>query len=253
MGIGDEIMVTGEVKRQAGTSRKRFAIVDSRKGGRVRWHEIWEGNPRIAAPGQSFTDVITNHGGARPYIEQKMVRAWIWKPYVPEPGEIFLTDEELRAAEGARGRVIVQPTIKAGASPNKQWPVAKWQQLIDANKRVPWLQIGDGNEPRLSGVEFMQTASFRIACAAIKLSRTAVLHEGGLHHAAAALEKAVVVIYGGFIGPRCTGYTQHKNLFHDDPRHPLGCGSRQGCFHCETAMSLITPRIVAQSLEEVLP
>ena len=48
-------------------------------------------------------------------------------------------------------------------------------------------------------------------------ARAAVLHEGGLHHAAAALGMPAVVLFGGMISPRNTGYDVHVNLAIDDP------------------------------------
>ena len=72
-------------------------------------------------------------------------------------------------------------------------------------------------------------------------SRLAVLPEGGLHHAAAASGTPSIVIFGGFISPRQTGYLHQSNLFTGgDP-----CGMRHRCSHCKRAMDRIT-------VEEVL-
>ena len=38
-------------------------------------------------------------------------------------------------------------------------------------------------------------------------------HEGGFAHAAAALSKPAVVIYGGWIPPEVTGYEFHENIY----------------------------------------
>jgi hypothetical protein len=252
VGIGDEVMVTGEVKRRAAGTMRRFAIRDLRKGGIQRWHEIWNGNPRIVLPGDPFDEWLDNSGGNRPYIETKGSRAWVWKEYKPEPGEIFLTKIEKSYAAVGRGKIIIQPGIKAGASPNKQWGIRNWEKLIESHPKLPWLQIGDGTEPRLS-IPFFKASGFRIACAVVSGARSAVLHEGGLHHAAAALGKPSVVIYGGFISPRSTGYDLHRNLFVDPEGHrPLGCGMRTYCPHCEKAMQLISPWQVHKELEALL-
>jgi hypothetical protein len=252
MGMGDEVMATGEVKRRATATVRRFAICDARKGGMHRWNVVWEGNPRIAKPGEPYDERYYNHGGARPYIVSKGIRRWEWKEYEPIPGEIYLSPQEAAFADLARGRVVIQPAIKDGASPNKNWSLVNWQKLVAASPSVPWLQIGAGHEPRLAGVDFLATPSFRDACGALSGAKAAVLQEGGLHHAAAALGIPAVVIFGGFISPRCTGYALHRNLFIESDEYPLGCGMRNPCVHCEMAMRNIEPRLVRRELEAIL-
>jgi hypothetical protein len=252
MGWGDEVMVTGEVKRRAAGTARRFAILDARKGGMHRWNEAWAGNPRIARPGEPYDEGYYNHGGARPYIVLKGLRRWEWKAYGPTPGELFLSSSEAAFADAARGRVLIQPSIKDGASPNKVWPLDYWQKLVASAPSVPWLQIGAGHEPRISGTGFLPTPTFRDACGALSGARAAVLQEGGLHHAAAALGIPAVVIFGGFISPRCTGYALHRNLYTESKEYPLGCGMRTTCMHCQVAMGEIEPRLVRRELEAIL-
>ena len=68
-----------------------------------------------------------------------------------------------------------------------------------------------------------------------------MLPEGGLHHAAAALGTPTIVIFGGFISPRQTGYPHQVNLFTGG----TPCGMRRRCDHCEQAMRRV-------AIEEVL-
>lgn len=253
MGWGDEIMITGEVSRRGRGNALRFAIGDRRPGRQQhRWHEIWEGHPRIAKPGEAFDAWIWNHGGNRPYIEAKSIKRWHWRPYGPTPGTIILTEAEQRLREYSQGRVIVEPGMKAAASPNKDWGWHRWAELVNRYPQFNWLQIGAPGDARLPGVEFLQTAGFREACGALSGARAVVLREGGLHHAAAALGVPAVVIFGGYIAPSVTGYPQHRNLFTGGDEHPLGCGMRVPCPHCEAAMSAITPEVVKRELEVIL-
>jgi ADP-heptose:LPS heptosyltransferase len=251
MGMGDELMVTGEVKRRAAGQPvdRKFAIFDVRKGGIHRWHELWEGNPRIAFPGTHYDEQVYNHGGGRPYIVSKSEFRWVWKVYRPEPGELFFNSEEQKWRDFTRGKVIIQPTVKQGASPNKQWGLERWAQLVGMTPRVPWLQLGTGVEPRIPGVPVLRTPTFRLACAALSGASAAVLQEGGLHHAAAALNIPAIVIFGGFISPAVTGYQSQVNLFLQTAEHPLGCGMRQPCRHCAKAMAVFTPQHVKNELE----
>jgi len=68
--------------------------------------------------------------------------------------------------------------------------------------------------------------------------------EGGLHHAAAALGRPAVVIFGHFIDPEVTGYHGHKNL----RGGAVGmCGSWSSCPECVRAMEAITPEVVVDA------
>jgi ADP-heptose:LPS heptosyltransferase len=254
MGIGDEIMVSGEVRnlvRKFGVSTL-VRIAHPGKG-MGREHDIWKGNPHIAAPdAKNFTHTILAGGGLRPYIRAKQIRNWLWKPYTPTPGEIYLTPHELSMADHGRGAVVIQPTIKDSASPNKLWRLEYWEALVASAPELRWLQVGDGLGPRVRGAEYRLTTSFREACGVMLGARAAVLHEGGLHHAAAALGVPAVVIFGGFISPECTGYNLHRNMYVESREHHLGCGMRVSCTHCEMAMRKITPRDVRKELEVLL-
>lgn len=253
MGIGDEIMASGEARKLVAGTNRRVAIIDARPGRqRHRWHEMWAGNPAIAAPGERFDVEHRNHGGHRPYIESKGVHAWQWRPYSPTPGEIFLSPAEHALATIAAGKVVIQPCLRDGVVGNKQWGLDRWTQLVALAPDLPWLQIGAPGAPRIPGTAWHETRSFRDACGVLSGARAAVLLEGGLHHAAAALGVRAVVIFGGFISPAVTGYDSHRNLFMGGERYPLGCGMRIPCRHCADAMAGITPRQVLTELEVIL-
>jgi len=69
------------------------------------------------------------------------------------------------------------------------------QELLEDEKNfstragLRLVQLGPAGTRLLHGVEHYPTNTFREACAALARSRAAVLHEGGLHHAAAAVVK----------------------------------------------------------------
>lgn len=254
MGIGDEIMVSGEVRRLVQKHGPQTVVRIVHPRGKHRTHEVWQGNPHIAhEPGDAFTHSIIAGGGMRPYIAVKSSNRWGWRPYTPTPGEIFLTQAELTMVDRGRGCVVIQPTIKAGASPNKQWRGEYWEKLVASAPHLRWLQVGDGVGMRVRGAEYCQTRSFREACAVMLGARAAVLHEGGLHHAAAALGVPAVVIFGGYIAPEVTGYATHRNLFLNRDSYNLGCGMRSPCTHCEMILRSITPRDVLKELANICP
>ena len=240
MGWGDEIIVTGVARRlqEEGRSWLRVRVLD--REGRPRWHPIWDQNPRFARAGWSGPALTTTNGpGCRPYIARETARRWFWREWVCPVGEIRLTAAE--RAFGARhaARIVVEPTLSGKASPNKQWGRRRWKLLATLlarhGHRVS--QVGPGGTPLLPGAEWIETASFREACAVLGAARLAILPEGGLHHAAGALGVPSIVLFGGFISPRQTGYAHQLNVFTGgDP-----CGWRVRCGHCAGAMKRIEP------------
>jgi hypothetical protein len=90
------------------------------------------------------------------------------------------------------------------------------------------------------------------AAAVIARAQAVVVPEGGLHHTAAVFGTPAVVIYGGFISPEVTGYAGQTAMYAKSDEHPLGCGWRVPCTHCQQAMASIVPETVADELEKQL-
>ncbi|HSW83543.1 MAG TPA: glycosyltransferase family 9 protein [Usitatibacter sp.] len=224
------------------------------KGKANRWSPVWENNPRIAAQGEAgdFQELVARDmNNMRAYHVAKTDERWFYNPaFRPDVGEIYFSD--LERAFGARraGLIVIEPHIKPGASPNKSWGWARWQALARLMCRAGMrpVQLGPPGTPRLDGVELLETPNFRFAATVLAGARAAILPEGGLHHAAAALGVPSVVIFGGYISPALTGYDMHRNLFTGGEP----CGMRRPCAHCAAAMTAITPEQVFNELSEVL-
>ena len=247
MGWGDEIMASGQARVRHALTGRKVAIVD-RHGGR-RWSVLWEGNPKIAKPGEAGQfDAILNAPGARPYHIEKRPDRWIFDPTFRAPvGEIFLKDAEREFASYYKPQIVVEPNLKAKASQNKHWGWERWQRFADlANASgLELVQLGPSGTRRLEGVALINTPDFRHACAVLANAGAYVGHEGGLHHAAAALGIRGVVIFGGFTPVELTGYPMHRNL---GASLKQACGMRIPCEHCERTMTAITPEMVLEEL-----
>lgn len=253
MGWGDELMVTGQVREAQERDPRRVRIVYEKP----RWHEAWDGNPRIAGKDEKgdFQELVARVGYCRPYIARKTDERWTWKAWGPPRGELYLTAEERAFGERFPGRLVLEPNVKPGASPNKDWGWERWVELarLTRARGLPATQIGRHDARRLPGVEFVETSGMRRAAALLERAWGAVLPEGGLHHVAAAVgTPRVIVLFGGYIAPAVTGYAGHVNLFTGGPEHPLGCGWRRSCRHCAAAMARITPAWVMAELERLL-
>lgn len=249
MGIGDEILVTGQVRTMRARDPRKVQILD--RNGVARWNEMWEGNPGIARPKeQGSFQTLANGPGVRPYIAGKTTERWTWQDFDCQPGEIFFTKEEIAFGQRYAGLIIVEPHNKVKASPNKNWGWIRWNKVawLLARQGIRVTQLGPENTKTLEGAELVVTPTFRMAAAVIARAGACVLPEGGLHHAAAAVGTSAVVIYGGFISPAQTGYALHTNFFTGGEP----CGMRVPCKHCTQAMAAILPEQVVNELEKTL-
>ncbi len=192
---------------------------------------------------------LVNGPGLRPYIAGKSPQQWTWRHWDCTPGEIYLSDAERDFARPHAPEIVIEPTLKPNASPNKQWGMERWRRFVRLARRAGYrlVQLAPPGHIALDRVEMIHTTDFRLACAVLANARAYVGHEGGLHHAAAALGIPAVVIFGGFISPAQTGYAMHRNLFSGG----TPCGMRTPCAHCAAAMQNITPEQVLAELESI--
>lgn len=269
MGAGDELMAMGRAQEHYERTGQRVVVIDVY--GNARWHEAWDAHPAIVHPDRA------EHGHhrlldapfARPYIT-----SWVKEPGGPRAiyndwrvrdhlGRMHLRPEELRLGrELAAGGpfAVVEPRVKRGASPNKDWGVARYQRLLALLPQVRFVQMGPEAEPdpmwKLRGAQYVQTPSFRDACGVLAAAAGYVGPEGGMSHAAAALRRPAVVIFGSYVSPMTTGYPFHWNLTGMDGLAPAGrhapCGRWAPCDDCARALASIRPEDVAEAVGEML-
>lgn len=248
MGFGDELLVTGHCRLLQQTDPRKVRL----DYGKKIWNEVFDHNPRIAHSTDKDVQVYyPRPNNLRPYCAGKTTDRWTWQEYKPPVGELYFQPDELALAARHNIDVVIEPGIKSGASPNKQWGPGRWAQLIAMMLKAgirPVQFVRPGTKQGFPGVSVIETNKFRRACAILARARAAVVHEGGLHHAAAVVGVPAVVIYGGFISPAQTGYDLHTNLFTGGEP----CGWRIPCRHCARAMEKITPELVLHELQKVL-
>ena len=164
--------------------------------------------------------------------------AWV-ESFRCEPGELFLDE----TAWPDRDFVYIEPNVKADGiyKDNKDWGFDKWQQVVDA---LPGIRFLQGLGRKLEGVEQRPTKSFRDACGLLLHANLFVGTDGGLHHAAAALSKPGVIVWGGLINPLITGYPSLDILC----KAKSFCGSLTPCSHCREALDMITVEMVVDAI-----
>lgn len=228
------------------------------------WDSLWDGLPYMQKEMTLDCAVLRNAPGVRHYVKKLDGERIIWREWDTAPGEIRLTDEEKKwAVEQFEMKdqhprfLVINPDFKpiGGGGANKNWGIEKWAQVARQLPDVLLVQVSPpGNFAHFDGTVTIHTPTFRHACAILARSIGYIGHEGGLHHAAAALGKRGVVVFGGFIAPAITGYGAHRNLYTPDDRYPLGCGTinTTACPHCRAAMDAITVEQVVTAVKEMI-
>ena len=241
MGIGDEIMASGEAEKLSKIVDQPVGIVEI--NGYCRTHEVWENNPYIYKP-RNNRDVpkytIRSGPNCRSYLKSISYREgsvfsdWRARDNI---GSLFFTDEQKEKAQKTKDYlgdfIVFEPNLVKGSNQNKLWAFDKWQALVTmVAKHFKVVQfISSPGTKKLNFAEYIETKSFMEASAILNVSVGAVLPEGGLHHACGALGKKAVVFFGGFTPPETTGYPFHKNIYHDVKESP--CGQWMPCKHCK--------------------
>jgi len=238
MGIGDEIMATG-MARGAAARGVRIAFGDGHRIIRGPWCEqAFRNNPNIAPALGGAIEWIKYYKGHRTYNRAGNGR-WIWNyDFSPTPGEFYFDQAELAFAIERPG-ILIEPNVpwQKSVAVNKDWGLARYQIIADWLRAygIPVYQFSHGRD-RLADVEIIKVANFRQAAAALSGIRVAIVPEGGLHHAAAAVGTPAAVIFGGFIPPAVTGYPMmHANFAGTDE----ACGKWSRCDHCQRALNQI--------------
>jgi hypothetical protein len=241
MGHGDQLLATGIARKARLAHPGRKICIGN--GHEVEWGEVFDNNPHLSQeiiPGCIW---VHSHKGFRPYVDQEKStkQRFVWKrDFKASPGEIFLTGREM-AKWTQTNFAYIEPNIKGWLGPNKDWGFNKWQQVVSRLPEITWIQ-GPGR--KLEGVTQVSTESFRDACSLLDRAAFFLGTDGGLHHAAAALGKKAVVVWGGYTHPRNLGYDTHINLHSGvEP-----CGNLAPCDHCKKAMDRITVDMVVNSI-----
>ncbi len=244
MGLGDWIMATAEASHYHALYGTKcvFALKDT-----IFYEpDVFANNPKICKnPGQGEKVVVINNGpGKRPYMLGMDSKRWAFNTdFKNVPGEIYLTPEEIKEGEIAKGLILIEPYVKpTGYSENKHWP--HWDAFINlaqATELGPLLaQMRYDN--RSSKVRMIKTRTFRQALGAIHNCRMVITPDGALHHASAALNVPCIALWGGLVTPDILGYETQVNIWHG----AKACGSFGRCEHCREAMKAITPEEVLE-------
>jgi hypothetical protein len=268
MGYGDLIMAAGQAQEiyNQDPSLGPVAIVSST--GKVRWRDIWAGNPAIFVPAPGAPrpprSVLTGRGHL-PYLdnERSSGTQWVWSPTwraCDHRGSIYLTDTERAWADQSPlsrllPYILVEPTAPR-KHVNRRPPALFWTDLVVALRRRlsrhALVQLDHPEALRVPGLIPIPNANFRDACAVLAGATALITTEGGLAHAAAALNVPAIILWGGNISMPHLGYPEHANLVPDDGEH-AACGRLTACAECALLWQDLPPEAVLAAISTYTP
>lgn len=268
MGLGDAFMATGEIKElRKKTHDAKFIVGD---GTMSYWNEVFNNNPYIININQitEFKKIIwiKNYEGNRPYRiydKKRHKDFYTWNQnYKAKKGEIFFSKNEIdfsrsiiqkiRDKIGNKKLIFIEPYVKIRRGfQNRDWGIEKWKKVVfNLKNKYEFLHLTYGDLKPIEGCINIHGINFRNSVAILEKCDLFIGTEGGMHHAAAATSCNAVVIFGGHISPKITGYDFHKNIYIDLPDSP--CGNKNICEHCKECMRLISVESIINEIEEIL-
>ncbi len=146
--------------------------------------------------------------------------------------------------------IVIEPQSNDEYTVNKKYPIEKWQhvanQLIQDGHTL--VQVGrETKNQNLQGVvNLTGRTTFREAAKIISRSKLFVSSEGGLMHAANAVDTLAVILYTGFIHPTMTCYKENTNIWIGKNHGP--CGMKTYCHHCAAESSMHDPQDIVESV-----
>ena len=283
MGFGDEIMTTGFARLAKKKHPEAQIVIGDLKKNYFYDNIIFKNNPNITDKKNyqksKKTICLNTYPGQRPYVKSWNEKRIFWNEnFKTIRGDLYFDKKELLIAKKAfdkilnewesktnknfQGIVFIEPSRKDKeystdnkknfflGERNKCWINERWQEVIDSLKNeILFIQTIHSESSKLDGT-FKFKSDFRTACALMSFCDCFLGWEGGFSHAAAALNKKAVVLFGGWIHPRTTGYDLHSNIYIDIEGSP--CGMRDSCKHCEECRNLITTKEVISRLNKIL-
>jgi len=249
-------MASGRARVLHERTGKRVCITG--RGGSPRWHEIWDGVDFLSKKLGQDVVTLADGPGCRPYIAGVRCGKLIFNlDHQAIPGTIeiearhrFLAARSMASTEPI---VVLEPGFKGtNSANNKDWGWHNWVTLSTALMITGHLvvQLVLPGRKALPDVAQIHADGVHGFAACVKQASLVITTEGGMHHTAAAVNTAAVVIWGGFTSPDFLGYLGQGNIYDEHEMSP--CGSRGSCAHCRERMNAISvERVLLLACDEI--
>lgn len=225
----------------------------------ANWTEFYKNNPYIDWVTNKHLKTTKRHIKPKYFIDEETSQS-IYEQFMQSIGEsgiaypkLYLFQEEMKQIQSKYNfpYVVICPSGKQKFSANrKEWGHENFNKLRALFKDVEFVQIGLESEELLENVHDARGLPVRQSAAVIKNSLFFVGLEGGLMHLTKAVGKRSAIIYGGFINPSVSKYTENLNVINLVECSPC-FRSYKKLSNCSTmiCMKEIIPEDVAQKIK----
>jgi hypothetical protein len=131
--------------------------------------------------------------------------------YADVQNEITFSEAEI-AAYSAKFRLpgsyaLIKPKAKASWTANKEWVVERFQEVVRLMPEIPWVQVGEADDPPLSGVvDLRGQTTLRELCFLVSRAKWVLAPEGFYNHAASAFGTPSFALFSGLTHPELAWY-----------------------------------------------
>ena len=175
------------------------------------------------------------HKTGKHIIEQACLHYGIRDPELK--CELYFSEEEEKKAKKLRKRlsqqfIVIEPNSKINYTPNRIYSQEKWQKIINTiSEEIEIVQMGPPDSRPLKNVtSLIGETTFREAARLIGYAGLLLSTEGGLTHAATAVDTTALVIITGYQDPKMIAYPQNINI--NIGKHGP-CGLKIPCTDCK--------------------
>ncbi len=247
-GMGDNLLMSMLLPKLKGKYPKHSIIVET------ELPELYYNNPYVTWVTKKHFTTTKRHIRPKYKIDEttevslyEQLMSFIDVKEKAHP-QLFLTDEEIDYSKKKFpfNYIVTCPVGKQSFTANrKEWGVQNFAQLRRLLGEFEFVQVGSKSDELLENVHDARGCNIRESAAIIKNSLFFIGLEGGLMHISKAVGSKAVILYGGFIKPKISGYEDFLNIYNQTHCSP--------CFHshkphtiCETMICFdeITPEYV---------
>ena len=156
------------------------------------------------------------------------------KCYLKPDAAAWWFDEQVEDILGDRSKsfITIEPMSKTNYTPNRVYPFEKWQNIVNSLKdEIPFVQVGNKGSRILDNViDWTGRTNFKNTAGMIGRSRLFLSSEGGLVHAATAVNTKSLVVITGYQSETMVAYPQNINV-NISSHGP--CGLKVPCEKCK--------------------
>lgn len=148
--------------------------------------------------------------------------------------EIFFSDQEIEEFKMKfnlpKDFSLIQPNPKTSYTPNKQWGVEKYQEVVNQVKHISWIQAGVEGDVVLDNVDsYVGKTSLRELAFLIKKAKFVLADEGLFNHLASSVGSTSVVVYSGFSSSELAKYKRTISIVNNPQVECSPCWLKEKC------------------------